>query len=437
MSLQLSSMEQLFFLERDPGKSVTFCFSVELYEEVNPARLKEAAEITVGFFPRLREKPVLTREGKLILRPNSLPAPVFGNTDKPLLLGSAETNGYLYAIRACGRKIFVTFSHAVADVGAADAFLRQLIYEYFCLSGEEIPAEGLVYTEKAPAEHLMSLEEAIAAYQKQNPSLIAGATEVSEAPALLKPSVEIYSEWPLFGTPYAHAADLTWDNGELIRAVKKLNATPFSFLSAVAAHAACRTTESSGKEIRESYGYSMRKFLNVPSQCSFTVPVEISYEPGASLPETLREIQTRMEAAGALENLLKNGKINETYADMMVNSLDMRRIVSITEKLRSQWKNVSAETFYFANLGILRFPSRVQEKIRSCSIMPNPQKKVTDLYSSVYNGTGILRTVINSEKECLLQHVSDIMKDYDINCTYHEIGKTLSDRVDVLQFERE
>ena len=45
MSLQLSSMEQLFFLERDPGKSVTFCFSVELYEEVNPARLKEAAEI--------------------------------------------------------------------------------------------------------------------------------------------------------------------------------------------------------------------------------------------------------------------------------------------------------------------------------------------------------------------------------------------------------
>lgn len=437
MSLQLSSMEQMFFIERDPGKSVIFSLMVSLCEEPDPARLKEAAERAAVFFPRLQEKPVLTKEGKLVLRPNDQPIRIFENTGKPLLLGSAETGGYLFAIRAVGREISVSFSHAVADAGVANAYLRQLMYEYFRLSGEEIPDEGLVYTEKTPAEHLMSMGDAIAACEERDPSLAGRIAETPEAASRICPAVEIYSDWPLFGTPYAYVADLTWDNGELMRAVKALNATPFSFLSAVIAHAACRVADTDGKVIRESYGYSMRNILQVQSQCIFTVPAEISYETEASLPETLKKIRSLMDAAGTPEKLLRDGKTYDMYADMLVNGLDMHDIVSATEKLRDRWKNTPSETFYLANPGIMRFPSRVQERISEFSVIPGPQKKVTDLYSFAYRGKGALRTVINSEEEHLLQPIAEIMADYGIRCTYREIGKTVLDRTDVMQFERE
>ena len=437
MSLQLSPMEQMFFIARDPGKSGTIQLLVELYEEVDFERMKEAAEAALAFFPRLHEKIVLTGEGKLVLRPNDLPAPVFEEPGKPLLLGSAETNGYLFAVKVSGREISFSMSHAIADADLAHSFLRQLMYEYFCLSGEEIPDEGLVYTDPVPADHLLSLGEAIDAFEKQNPAPAGENEEPPETAVPMPPAVEIYSEWPLFGTPYSFVADVTWNNEELMRTVKELNATPFSFLSAVIAHAAGRAADTDGKVIRESYGYSLRKLLNVPSQCVFTVPAEICYELCSSVPETLREIRSRMETAGKLEKLLKAGKTYDMYAELLLNGMDMHNIVPLTEKLRARWQNTAAETFYFANPGIMRFPSRVQEKICSFSPLPEPQKKVTDLYSFVYNGRGTLRTVVDSTEEHLLKHVSSILKDFGINCTYSEIGKVQADHVDVLQFERE
>lgn len=432
MSLQLTPFEQVFLIERDRGKSATLLYTLELCEDVESGRLKKAAEIAAAFYPRMHEKPVLDSDGRLILCRNDAPPPVFEKTDRLRYLGSADTNAYLYDIQYCGRMIKLTFSHAVADWNAAFFFIRQLMYEYFRLSGEDIPAEGLVYTSMPPAEHLLSLGEAIERYENNKPGFDAVISDNIQA----SPPVRLCSDFPLFGTPYAYAAELTWDNDELVRAVKGLNATPFSFFSAVIAHTVTQLSDTDGRFIRESCGYSLRKLLNVPSQCFFTVSSEMSYKTGLSAAETVRVIREKTEENAAAEKLIGASKLYDMYANMLISKIDMRDIVSVSEKLRSRWNENDDESFYFANLGVLRFPERVQEKIRSFGCIPNPQKKVPDHYSYVFKGVGTLRTVINSTDERILPRVSDILREYGVNCSYRALGKLRQERVDVLRFER-
>lgn len=436
MSLQLSSLEQNFFIERDPGKSVTLLLSVTLREEVDPVRLKEAAEAAAVFFPRMRQKAVLTGEGKFVLRPNDRPLPVFEDTGKLPVLGSGEANGYLYVLKYIGHEIRLSLSHSIADGGAAISYLRQLIYEYFRLSGENIPDEGLVYTKPAPEEHFLSMSEAVDLYERHHPSFAAGNSDRSGTPISMQPAVNIYPECPLFGTPYAYSAGIMWNNEELMRTVKELKTTPFSFLSAAIVQAVSRAADTDGKVIRESYGYSLRKLLNVPSQCTFTLPSGLCLEPGLSMPEMLQKIRSQMDANGDLEKLLRTGRFYEQYTDRIINGLDLRDIVPVTEKFRSLWAKPEVDTFYFANFGVIRFPSRIEEHLSSFDFLAAPQKKVTDFYSFVYQGRGMLRTVINTTEECLLRHISTVMQEYGISCTRHETGKFRPERTDVLRFEQ-
>lgn len=121
-----------------------------LDEKVDVDILREALVETLKRYPKMKERVVL-HEGSLYYAPNDR-EPVIFQDDRPRLIGTEETAGYLFAIDVSGEEIHIRMHHGLVDGKGYFQFLKTLLYYYFSEMGYDIDKEGMVLTNDDPPE---------------------------------------------------------------------------------------------------------------------------------------------------------------------------------------------------------------------------------------------------------------------------------------------
>ena len=120
----------------------TVRFRIILSEPVVPEILKEAAEKAFRRFPYFARTVTVNEEGAYVFEPCSLPIVVF-REEKPIRLGSPQTNGLLFAISYRENEIFFNMSHNFCGGFGAMFWVKSTLWQYYTDLGYEIDPEGL------------------------------------------------------------------------------------------------------------------------------------------------------------------------------------------------------------------------------------------------------------------------------------------------------
>ncbi len=130
------------FYYNGSGENATYNFRMRVYlnESVDVSKLKQAASNAIKKFPEYAVRPVI-KDKKLFYEENSCEISVFPDNGKPHILGSDETNGYLWCILYGERDIVISYYHGLSDFVGNWSLICTVIYEYGLLLGSDVKPE--------------------------------------------------------------------------------------------------------------------------------------------------------------------------------------------------------------------------------------------------------------------------------------------------------
>ncbi|MBR3305625.1 MAG: hypothetical protein IKI75_00055 [Lachnospiraceae bacterium] len=145
------------FYYNGSGENSTYDFRMRVYlnEKPDPDKLKEAASRAVRRFPEYAVRPVI-KDNLLYYEENEADVAVFPEDGTSHVLGSDETNGYLWCILYGERDIVVSYYHGLSDFPGNWSLICTVIYEYGLLSGLELTPAAPV---RISAQDYYRLEE--------------------------------------------------------------------------------------------------------------------------------------------------------------------------------------------------------------------------------------------------------------------------------------
>jgi hypothetical protein len=130
------------FLLYEYMKKISFTVRVKLIldEPVDGELLYQAAQEAIKRFPYFSVSVGLDGRENYFLAPNTRPLPVLPEKDRRLMLGSAETNGHLFAITWRGDTVYFNWSHAICGAFGAMRWIKTTLYQYLTKKYGEIEA---------------------------------------------------------------------------------------------------------------------------------------------------------------------------------------------------------------------------------------------------------------------------------------------------------
>ena len=102
-------------------KKISFTVRVKviLDEPADAELLNQAAQEAIKRFPYFSVSVGLDAKGNYFLAPNAKPLPVLPEKDRRLMLGSAETNGHLFAITWRDDTVYFNWAHSICGAFGA------------------------------------------------------------------------------------------------------------------------------------------------------------------------------------------------------------------------------------------------------------------------------------------------------------------------------
>ena len=106
-------------------KKISFTVRVKviLDEPADAELLNQAAQEAIKRFPYFSVSVGLDAKGNYFLAPNAKPLPVLPEKDRRLMLGSAETNGHLFAITWRDDTVYFNWAHSICGAFGAQTVL--------------------------------------------------------------------------------------------------------------------------------------------------------------------------------------------------------------------------------------------------------------------------------------------------------------------------
>ncbi len=145
--------DKLFYYFFTENESCNLVLRLVLCSRIDKKLLKEALNKTLCRYPNFRQTPVVDAEGYLYTRDNEAEAEIYPYDSHPVNLGTKETDGYLFRVMVQADTLWISVFHAVCDGRGFLMFARSLLYEYFTMTGEQIPdPKELILTQSVPAD---------------------------------------------------------------------------------------------------------------------------------------------------------------------------------------------------------------------------------------------------------------------------------------------
>ena len=128
--------------EVSPMASYTVKVRIELTVPVDGAVLRDAAEKAFRRFPYFSRTVRVNEEGAFELQPSREPVTVM-KEDTPVVLGSPQTHGLLFAITYEGNTVFFNFCHNFCGGCGCMPWIRATLWQYLTDIGYDISPEGI------------------------------------------------------------------------------------------------------------------------------------------------------------------------------------------------------------------------------------------------------------------------------------------------------
>ncbi|MBE5906894.1 MAG: hypothetical protein E7277_08965, partial [Lachnospiraceae bacterium] len=361
MSIELMDLEKgekyFFYVDKAGGNSVEK-FNVVMKEPINLEKMEKAAKSAVEAFPLFGMRPVVDKDGWLFLTKNPLPVLVEEESDQVKVLGTEETNGYLFRIICKNTELFINAHHSLGDGRTIMAFGMTVVYYYLLEAGINVDAKGMVYTKEDLKEPTL-----LSAFLKD-----AAKVECGESKGAYYPQNVFTFPKPDPGEQLDEGLYLvTWDSRELISYTKSHQITPTPFIATIIANVIHDMFSVGEKHIVFGIPVDMRGKMNSRSQRNYIGNIRLPYYPEyRELPfeEQAKRLKADMDVQMDMSNIIPRVLGLEKVIDGMIQTPLCENEV----KESPQRSGAVAQSILLTNVGRLALPEGMEDYIKEVQI---------------------------------------------------------------------
>ncbi len=393
---------------------------------VDPEVLRQAVQKAVDRNYYFGLTPVLNAAGQVFFEKNKKPVEVYPDNDTYAVLGTEETNGYLFRVLYTKDSIGVSHFHALSDGRGAIAFLVSILYYYLTLTGHTVSPQG-VLCDKTPEE---ASERDILTDQIPEGLTYKGADipgevfVVPEGNALMK-------------TPYTKKIDIAFPAKQLLSKAKEYDATPVPFVSVLAGRAIDRVYGVGEQTVTASVLVDMHEMNHsraLSNYCSnLYLPLTADVRDGG-MKEAVDDQKRWLVESNTPDKLF--AKLCELkMMEPMMRKTPLNDPQFLKAAMKGDAKVGKARATYFlTNVGKVRFPADMTEFIDSCDFNSMNTGTNPILSLMTLGDKGHIYVTQNFEALDLAEAICAVMNENAIDAVCTDCGLTRADTVEPARF---
>ena len=419
--MNIGRINKFYFYSYTGKKCGSIIIRYILSEKIDNNILACAVNLTLREYPFLRLTPTVSHDGDITFSENTEPCTIYPLDNNQRNLGTADTNGYMFAVRACGNIIEITAFHGFGDVRAINSFTTAVLLRYLSLEGAVLsdigvidkPNEGAaetLYERCLPFKGKLSADR----YNKRNVFVIPTDT-------------------PLTGTPQFHVFRVKYPLEQFLSKVKCINGSPTSFLSTLIGDSIFSAYDIGDDIITASVPVDMRRMLDSNAQSNFTVNADLPYfKEETVLPFEERVLHQKQFLADQIsrDNLISAvisyGDIIEDVMKVPLSDKDtvemlQRKTIEVARKQK---------TYLLTNVGPLKFPEDAMKYVIDVSVTLPLIEDSPIACVTAFGNTGCINWIQNSDDSLLINKIKETFVRIGIDAELIDEGRATSDTVE-------
>lgn len=430
MSTDIGTNNKMFLLLSSAGKAAVIEYRYRLTEAISYDALIEATKDAVSSFPYFGLKPVVDKDGRLIMENNGGPMPVFKKDEKQRNLGSDDTYRYLFRVLYDDDEIDIEASHGIGDGRGIMAFSQTLIYYYLVHTGKSIDTEGMLYTkadlsDKTITDHLLDRIWEI------TPVDIVEETAVSKIFCPTEKKV-------MSGTPYTKRLVLSWDFKKLMDKIKPLGASPLTFFHDLISSTMYEYYDVKDATVVADVPVDVREKLGSRAQSNFTINISIPIEremTAKAQEERYKELKEKLNEKTKIEYLAYTMQGTGQFLSMIDQiSLRDEAMLKMMESKASDPQE-PMRSYLLSNIGLMKLPKDMMQYIKDFDIYFTNLEASPVFTMLTFGGRGMVIVGQNFEETGLIDAVYKKLKDMDVDADLKDYGRFTMDDANVKGFE--
>ncbi len=413
-----------------PKKTAGIRIRIGLKDRVDPGRLREALALAVKRNPFFRLKPCLDEQGNIRCTVNTSPVKVYPEDGTYVLLGTGESEGYLFRIRYTEDTIVFFCSHILSDGRGAISFLTSVLYHYFTMAGKTITKDGSFVTAEDP----------------EDPKEITGVFE--DLPEGIKPLEELPSPKEIFSVPGPRVLmdtdrsrfyEIRFPGRQLMEISKENGTTPFPLFAVLISDSLRKAYDTGSSAIRVSAPVDMRRFLNGKSLTNYSLSVETDLDSDLytlSKAERIRYVTEDIGRKTSEEEMLKRAAFSRDNAKGSMEFPFGNEEICRGMMMKRMGKK-DTFSFLLTNIGLLRFPKEIRDEIRSFDLVSPSVVSTPSISLFTFGEDSYLCMVANFEEDSMIKEILASMKEAGFDAQLTENGYFTDDSLLTYRFEKQ
>ncbi|MCR4990877.1 MAG: hypothetical protein K6A38_08450 [Lachnospiraceae bacterium] len=425
---KFNESSMFFFYNSLPNKTAGIRLRVRLKEKIDPEALQNALERTVRRNPFFRLKPILDENGNICCEQNSVPPGISPEDGTRVLLGTEDTDGYLFRVRYTEDTIILFASHVLTDGRGVISFLKSLLYNYFTDTGKVIGMDGSFLTddtEEDPEETKNIFEDL--------PDDIKPLAPKEE----LKEVFSVPGERVLIETDQSRLFGIRFPKEQLKEEAKKRGTTPLPLLSVLFSDVLRKTYDTGDLTIRISSPVDMRRFLNEKAMTNYSISIETDIDAnlnGFGMEDRINRVSEDIQKKISRDEILGRA------AFAGANAMGAMEFPFGNEEIcRGMMKKriTKRDTFSFllTNMGLVRFPKDMEGLIADFDIVSPSVATTPSILTYTYGDHANVFMVANFEEDAFAKGILEELIKQGFDAEMTEDGYLSEDSLLTFKFE--
>lgn len=430
--MKFSNTEKMFFYLNSEWKSPIFTMYFDFSKDVNIDKFKEAVRRSLVIFPRMKSMPVLDAAGFVKIVENTDEVPVFEDCKTSQMLGSEQSNYYMFRWAIHKNKLTYSMFHALSDYTVTAEFLRQTFLNYLDLiGGYDVKELLLTEDEVCKKEYTELLTDKAEEYLKNHEGCFReNAPEMPKAFFANENAEYIFSDSNFVQV-------LSWDAKALKDVLGRFQITPLVLFHTLLARANVEIYNPEEDVIRCDFAIDLRSRLGSRSHTNFCGEATLLYDKNwafCPVEEQFKLVQKSLTAAVDMDDIVSDIIRQSKSEEYIINNIKPGS--EFMKKALAAKFDRSEATYFISNIGKIDLCQDKFDYLDSFMVIPTTFFNSVDYYLMTFKDTGQIVEVKNNGSTAVLEKVREKLAmlgiDTQLKTTLHT-----PNRMDVSLFKRE
>lgn len=442
MDNQLSIIEYSYYYGLNNGnKSYVVPWIYTLDEKVDIDKLRKAINEALKFFPRYNAKPIIKKDGNIVLVDNDA-NPCINEDANNVYLGTKDSNKFLYRVIVENNKIIFSIAHSLGDGYGMTAFCENVLHYYYILKGEKLTIAKKIYT-SSDIENESYKKSLIDTVNSQYDLTLDDEnsinSEIFKSKNNQKEKFNLKLDDSLFAEKSFYKESIDFDAKSYIEEVHKYNATPITFLYMLLSQILIDKYSINNKNVTAGIAVDMRKYLNSRSQNNFGTLAFISYDTEwIKLPidMQLKFVKEKLDKYIDIKWLKYMCKFFATTGGTSIDKYNINNYDNLMKELKNGYKYTSGGIF-ITNVGLINLSETLSKHVLDFEMITTPTKNDYEIGMTTYKNKGSFDLYLNGIDDGIFSLLCDKLNSFNINAKYKNRKIVENDHINPLLFDRE